>query len=309
MTNVIGNNIFYDWEISLMVWLQAHLGTAGAEIASFITLFGEELACVAVIGFLYFCYDKRFGRYVGLNMIFGFTLNTVIKNIILRRRPYFDHAEIKCLKPVDPKADLYDISAQEFSFPSGHAVNTTLIYGSIARWTGKTLFKVIAVLIPLFVGISRFALGVHYPTDVIGGWILGLAVLLFVPWLEDRVRDKRVFYGILVLMVLPGLFFCRTQDYFTGLGMLCGFILGLLFEEKYVHFENTRKPLRCVLRILGSLALFFGLNELLKLPFSAEFLGSGTFLANAVRTLRYGVILFIMIGVYPMVFKRESPTQ
>ena len=45
------------------------------------------------------------------------------------------------------------------------------------------------------------------------------------------------------------------------------------------------------------------LNTVLKMPFSKEFLSSGTALAHIVRTLRYGLVIFCVCGLYPMVFK------
>ena len=53
---------------------------------------------------------------------------------------------------------------------------------------------------------------------------------------------------------------------------------------------------------LGAFAIYFALNTLLKMPFSKEFLDSGTLGANLIRTARYAVILFIVIGVYPRIF-------
>ena len=80
-----GNTFFFQWEVDLIIWLQAHMGSFGTSLASFISAFGEELACVAVIGFLYWCYDKRFGRFVGMNALFALVLNPMIKCAVLRR--------------------------------------------------------------------------------------------------------------------------------------------------------------------------------------------------------------------------------
>ncbi len=300
---LVGNTFFYDWEIALIVWLQEALGPLGAAIASFLSSFGEELVLVAVTGFVYWCYDKRFGRYVGLNMLMGVVLNPMIKNVFIRRRPYFDHERILCLKPVDSSSDIYDIAAQGYSFPSGHSTDSVTVYGSLARYLKKPWLVVLAIAVPLLVGTSRFILGVHYPTDVLCGWLLGLLVLFGVPWLDRKIKDKRLFYALLLLITLPGFFYCRSEDYFTGFGMLLGFIFGLAFEGRYVRFENTRSPVRCVLRPLGGIVIFFGLNELLKLPFSPAFLDSGTIAALAVRTGRYFIVLFTLIGIYPMLFR------
>ena len=301
---LVGNTFFFDWEVSLIIWLQAHMGSFGTSLASFLSAFGEELACVAVIGFLYWCYDKRFGRFVGINVLVGLVANPMIKNVFDRRRPYFDTPEIKCLKPIKKDADIYNIAAQEFSFPSGHATNAVAVYGSAAVFKKSSkVLAVIGVVLPLLVGVSRFCLGVHYPTDVIVGWLLGLVIIVAVPWLRNKINNDRRFYIVLLLIGLPGFFYCDSQDFFSGYGMLLGFIMGDLYERKYVSFENIRGTLRSVLRVAGGVAVFFGLNELLKLPFSKEFLNSAAMSAMLVRTARYTLVIFADIGLYPMLFK------
>ena len=225
---LVGSTFFFDWEVSLILWLQTHMGALGTAVASFVSAFGEELACVAVIGFLYWCFDKRFGRFVGLNVLVGLVLNPMIKNIFVRRRPYFDTPEIRCLKPVDKSADIYNIAAQEYSFPSGHSTNAVAVYGSVAEYAKKHALTVIAVVLTLLIGVSRFCLGVHYPTDVLCGWALGLVIIVAVPWLQRKFHNPRVFYGLLLLLGLPGFFYCKSSDYYTGYGMLVGFVLRLL---------------------------------------------------------------------------------
>ena len=94
-----------------------------------------------------------------------------------------------------------------------------------------------------------------------------------------------------LILGLPGVFFCRTSDYFTGLGLMIGFFLAVAFEERFVRFEMIRygedklAALWTVLRLVGGIAVYFALNTLLKLPFSAEFLESATIGAFLVRTV------------------------
>ena len=299
----MGNVFYFDWEVSLMLWIQAHLGSFGVKLASLCSAFGEEMILILVMGFCYWCWNKELGVFIGVNFCAANVWNPMFKNIALRRRPYFD-TPVKCLKVVDPSADMYDIAAQGFSFPSGHSSGSAAVYGSIGAFCKKRWTTVVAILIPLLVGVSRFCVGAHYPTDVLCGWLLGVAAIFLLPVIARLFKRKWVFYLVLALTALPGFFYCRTNDYFTSFGMMIGFFLGNLFEERYVKFQSTRVWWKIVLRLLGGVAVYFALNTALKLPFPSDFLESGTTAAYLVRTLRYAVVLFVDIAVYPMLFDR-----
>ncbi len=300
-------NIFYfPWEVDLIVWLQSILSSnLFVTIGSILTLFGAEIL-VIVAGFIYWNFDKEYGKYVGINIAMAVVWNPMIKNIFLRTRPYLANSEIKCLKAVEAKAPIEDIAAQGYSFPSGHSMNAATIYGSIAyRGKKKWLWACAAVMIFL-VGFSRVYLGVHFPTDVLVGWACGFILLIIVSMLQKKIKNKTILYGILILSGIPGLFYCTSDDYFTAMGLLIGLCIGFLFEEKLVHFSNTKNPLRMIVRVAGGGAIYAGLNELLKLPFeliSPSFLKSGSFAAHMVRLGRYAIVIFVLIAIYPMLFK------
>lgn len=299
----MGNTFFFQWEINLMIWLQQVLGEKMIPVGTFLTLFGEEVMLVAILGFLYWSYDKKMGKFVGINIAVALVWNPLIKNIFVRRRPYFDTPEIKCLKPVSSEGDIYDIAVQGYSFPSGHTMNATTTYGSIAYLLKKKWSWIVAPILAFLVGFSRVYLGNHFPTDVMVGWIMGAVIVVFISFLQNKIKNKKILYAILVLTALPGMFYCNSDDYFTAFGLLIGVVLGIMFEEKYVNFENTRNPIRMVLRVIGGALIYLGLNTVLKLPFSSEFLSSGTTGAHIVRVVRYMIVLFVDLGVYPMLFK------
>lgn len=304
-----GTTFFFPWEVSLMEWLQARIGSGLMSIISLFSMFGEEMMLILILGFVYWSYDKKLGRTMGLSAIMGLTWNTMAKNIILRRRPYFDHERIKILRVVEPGADIYDIAAQGYSFPSGHSTNAATLFCSMATGLRKRWVTVVAIAIPLLTGISRFVVGAHYPTDVLAGWLLGVLSVLIVRELQKRVRNTLLRYGILLITAVPGFFFCKSADYFTAMGLMIGFMGGTLLDDRCVHFENTRKPLWMVARVLGGLAIYFALNTMLKLPFSREFLSSGSGAALLVRCVRYAIIAFVVFGVYPLLFKLERKTD
>ena len=297
-----GNTFFFPWEVSLEEWLQNTLGSTGTGIISFFSAFGEEIILILVLGVLYWWFDKKTGKRVGLSALAAMTWNAEVKNIFLRRRPYMDHEGIKILRVVEPSADPMDIAAQGYSFPSGHSANASSVYASLAFALKKKWMTALAVILPLLVGCSRVVVGAHYPTDVLVGWTLGLLAVGAVSLLSSRVKNELALYGILLLTAVPGFFFCRSEDYFTSVGLLIGFMAGTLLEERKVSFENTRNVLSGILRVVGGIAIYFLLNKLLKLPFSSDFLNGGSTGAHLIRTARYAVIAFIEFGIYPMAF-------
>ena len=85
---------------------------------------------------------------------------------------------------VRPIVDVPIASAPGNSFPSGHALGSMVVYGALAlvflpavaaRW--RALFAALPVLIIAAVGFTRIALGVHFLSDVLAGWLLGIAWL------------------------------------------------------------------------------------------------------------------------------------
>ena len=302
----VGNMFYFSWEVELMAFLQAHLSAGAMSMISLLSVFGEELVMVAVMGFLYWSYDKEFGRFVGLNMLVANVWNPLIKNLFLRLRPYFVSDRITLLRKIDPSADAFDVAAQGYSFPSGHSSGAVTVYGSLAARGRKKWLTVLAVLLPLLVGFSRVAVGAHFPTDVLAGWALGLLVIVLVPWLRQRL-SRGVFYAILLLIGLPGFFYCTSTDFYTSYGMLLGFVLAEPFEERFVRFENTRSPIRAVLRVVGGGGVYFALNTLLKLPFSSELLARGALTAHLIRPGRDAVVIFAVMALYPMLFRLTAP--
>ena len=301
-----GITFYFDWEVALQEWLQGVFGSGfGVKLASAVTMFGEELIMIAVLGFLYWCYDKEFGKFVGLNILVGLVATPMLKNLMFRRRPYFDHAGIKILKPVDASADIYDIAAQGYSFPSGHTTNSTVLYTSLSRYKkGSKLLLAVAIIVPFLVGVSRVILGAHYATDVLCGWVVGTVLMLVFSYLQMHVKNENLLHLFVALCFLPGMFYCHTTDYFASYGMMIGYSLAAPFEKKFVKFKETRSVVRSILRVIGGGAIYLGLNSLLKMPFPKELLASATMTSFLIRTVRYSIVIFVLIGIYPMIFDK-----
>lgn len=130
-----------------------------------------RVAAAVLVGWLLVRRAPRLALWVVTTMTVGGLLGGLLKLLVGRHRP-------DLLNPV--------ARAAGFSFPSGHTLNATLAAGVLllvflpyARnrrglrwglWTG-------AVLLAAVTGLSRIALGVHWTSDVVGGWLLGAAVV------------------------------------------------------------------------------------------------------------------------------------
>ncbi len=299
----MGNTFYFDWEVSLIEWVQNGMGSFGTTLAKMFSFIGGETMSLLLLIIMLFCYRKASGKRVAMTVLTASMWFPMIKNIVLRVRPYMAHKDsIKVLQVVEADADPADIIQQGFSFPSGHGATAVSLFGSIGRELRKRWMWTLAVVMPLLIGLSRIAVGVHYPTDVLAGWAVGLAAIGFNMLLVKYVKKEWVRYAILLALTVPGIFWCTSRDYFTALGLLIAATVAFPYEEKYVQFKDTRNIWAMILRAAGSFAIYFALNTLLKMPFSKEWLDSGELAANLVRTARYAVILFIIIGIYPRVF-------
>ena len=299
----MGNIFYFDWEVSLIEWVQNAMGSVGTALARLFSFIGGETISLLLIIIMLFCYKKTAGKRVAMTVLTASMWFPMIKNIVLRVRPYMAHKDsIKVLQVVEADADPADIIQQGYSFPSGHGATAVSLFGSIGRELRKRWMWTLAVVMPLLIGLSRIAVGVHYPTDVLGGWAVGLLAIGFNILLAKYVKKEWVRYVIVLAVTVPGIFWCTSRDYFTALGLLIAAAVAFPYEEKYIQFKDTRNIWAMILRAAGSFAIYFALNKLLKMPFSKEWLDSGELLANLVRTARYAIILFVVIAVYPRVF-------
>ena len=288
---------FLPIEEQFIIWLQqlgngSFLQTVLIALNNVFSFFGEEMICIAVMGFVYWGLDKKKGEVIALAIMFANVSIGLLKNVFSRLRPYIVSDRIDILREVDG-----------YSFPSGHSANSTALYPTTASvFGGKKWLKIIAIALPLLIGVSRCYLGAHWPTDVLVGWCLGLVSFAFAALVLPKMKNKYVLYIILIAVSSVGLFYCRTSDYYNAYGMLIGLTLGLLMEEKTVKFENTTNIFKCILRTAIGCGLYFGLSTLIKL-FIGNIFPEDSYGWFIMRTVRYGIVAFLLIGVYPMAFR------
>lgn len=136
---------------------------------------GDTFQTIVVTAFIFLLLIIKKYYYAGiflvLNKVVIAGLNSLIKNIIKRPRP----------------SHLHYVYAGGYSFPSGHSASSFALYISILvislfifkKLSLKIIISTLCISIVLLIGYSRIFLGVHYPSDVLGGYLLAATVLTF----------------------------------------------------------------------------------------------------------------------------------
>lgn len=135
-----------------------------------VTLFGGEYVILLITFSFFFLKNKKFFLSLFVDMILIVFFNYFLKLVFLRERP----------------VDLMIINETGYSFPSGHSMIAVSFYGFIIfliwRMNIKKIYKFLFSLFTGFliflIGISRIYLGVHFPSDVIGGYSISLCFLI-----------------------------------------------------------------------------------------------------------------------------------
>ena len=151
---------------------------------TYITKLGDADNVIIFVCLLSIIFNNKNRRMFLSTILISTGLNILCKNMIQRPRPTIHQM----------------IPVTGFSYPSGHAMITVGLYGFIMYWVFKnikskpikvTLLCLLSLLLVL-IDISRIYLGVHYPSDVVGGLLLGISVLIFVTTYISHKRFKPI---------------------------------------------------------------------------------------------------------------------
>jgi membrane-associated phospholipid phosphatase len=308
----------YQIGIEFIQWLQ----TMSPVLDSFmhaITFIGKIEFYILFIPIFYWCVDQNLGLRILLLLILTDIPASSFKLLLHEPRPYW-------LGGVKGLAD-----EPTYSLPSSHASNTLAVWGLIAYRMNKSWLWVFTVILLLLIGISRPYLGVHFPQDVLSGWLLGLLMLVlfiryesrFLEWWHQKVEGTRIILGFLfsAAVVLIGLliialvagdpdppewaaYAAEARDishYFTLSGFLFGAIAGTVLKDKYVPFKVDGSILqkigRYIIGIIGVFVLYLGLDLLFALLAPDASLGG-----YILRYIRYTVVSIWAIFGAPWVF-------
>lgn len=175
---------FFQLDGNILLWIQEYIRNDFlTPIFKFITSLGDEgYVWIAIAIVLLFVKNyRKVGLMVGASLLGSLVFNNMlIKNIVARPRPY---RMIETLTILIPEPG-------EYSFPSGHT-SSSFAAGVVLYLMLPKKYGIPAMVLAFFIGISRLYVGVHYPTDVLGGMVMGTLIATAVVKATEKLLMKK----------------------------------------------------------------------------------------------------------------------
>ena len=165
-------------------------------------------------------------------------------------------------------------------FVSTHAAVSMGMWGTLAIEVRRRWLSILAGFMIFFIGLSRLYLGVHYPADVVGGWLVGLLTIWVVfnlssrlapqiaQWSASRQIAMALCLAFVMLLVFPGNYYGQrpAEAGVLNTAVLLGFNLGLIWDQHQLNYRPhgawRYRLIRYGLGLLLLLLVYFGLSAL-----------------------------------------------
>lgn len=304
-------SLLLDFGVRVVVALQS-LGGWLALPMKFLSFLGSEQFFLAILPALYWCVDSGVGLQVGVILLLNASFNDAAKLAIHGTRPYWYSPQVKAYA-----------TETSFGAPSGHAQIATGVWGMLAASLKKRWAWLLAGGIIFLIGLSRIYLGVHFPQDVLLGWIFGGLLLWAMlrawgpvsAWLNERSLSRQILLaflaslGLILVELVPFLGLklghwmpppawaaytgqaVSLSGAMTSSGSFFGLVAGLAGLKRQGGFGSggplQKRVLRYVLGMLGLLIFYLGLDLLFNL-FTAGGVGWFGYLLQYVRYVLVG---------------------
>ncbi|MGD1991805.1 MAG: phosphatase PAP2 family protein [Anaerolineae bacterium] len=269
-----------DWGTEVVLWFQQFSPTLDPLFRS-LTFMGEEDFFLLLLPFVYWCLDRRNGARLTILFLLSTYLNAVIKVVAGQPRPF----------QYDPRVQkLWETSGN--GFPSNHTQGAVVVWGYLAAQFRRRWLSMLAAVLMVLIPLSRIYLGMHFPTDLLGGYLLGAGVLLLYLWWEPRAEEQLDRWGVagqlgLAVAVPILLTLCcpiGDEASVTAVATMMGLGVGFALERHWVGFLAAgpwwKRAVRLLLGVAGLFVLRFGL--------STAFAGLRP--APVFRFIRYGLV-------------------
>ena len=247
-------------EIGFIVWLQ-NVAPWLEGPARVLTVAGDELFYLLALPVVYWCIDRRTGVHLSLILLLAVWNNAVLKLLFDLPRPFMLDARVSA-----------GVEAGGGGMPSGHTQNPVAFWGYLIWALRHPLVWAVGLFMLVMVPLSRVVLGVHFPTDLLGGLVAGLlllAVFIYLApdverWLGRQGTAMRLAVAVIpagLLVALAG----EDRLALTGGAALLGMATGFVIERRWIRFTLSgvalwRRGLVWVAGIGGMALLLWGLE-------------------------------------------------
>ncbi|MBN1536541.1 MAG: phosphatase PAP2 family protein [Anaerolineales bacterium] len=134
---------------------------------------GTEQFFLIIAPVVYWCISPGIGLRLGLFLMTSASLNDAFKVFLHAPRPYW----------IDTRVKTHAVESS-FGIPSGHSMNSATLWGALAVSVRKQAVWMITIFLIFLIGLSRLYLGMHFPTDVLVGWLMGALLIALLFWME-----------------------------------------------------------------------------------------------------------------------------
>ena len=226
-----------------------------------ITSLGDELFYLLLFAFLLWCVDFYLGIRIGIIFLLSVYINNGAKEMFQQPRPFEILPEIQ------------KVQASGYGFPSGHAQSSLVVWGSIAYWKKQTWIRNLSVLMILLVAFSRIYLGVHFPTDILGGWIVGGFILVLSYFIFFKIKldfiQKNMIFKIIAITLFPVILLQiqSSPDVISSVAVLTGVGYALLLFNSFIGEIRmgswTKRLFSFLIGVIGIGIIYLGLKLIL----------------------------------------------
>ena len=169
-------------DLAIVVWAQTLHDPVLDRLMVWITTLGNNGFIWIVFALVLLCFPKTrpYGLVCTIALLLGVLFgNLLLKNIIARPRPYTHLPDVTLLIP----------TLHDWSFPSGHTCSS--VSAAMCIWFWNKRWGIAAATLAGLITFSRLYLAVHYPTDLLGGALLGVACALAARWMISQLQAAR----------------------------------------------------------------------------------------------------------------------
>lgn len=222
-----------DIQLSILQFFQSLRSGVLDTLFLILTISTEIPVIVLLTTIMYWCINKKYGQKILFSLVGNVAINSGIKDVIKAKRPI----------GIEGITSQRVSTATGYSFPSGHTQTATSFWTSIIIIFKNTWISIIGAIIILGVGISRLYLGVHWPIDVIFGWGFGIIFTVIFSKFFDYVDNEKKYLSLILMLIPFALvaFLVNSSSYIKTFGLLTGFVLGYIVEDRYIQFETVSK--------------------------------------------------------------------